>query len=134
VIGTFNTCLRGPTHRSLTDTSGGYNLRGAGFAHHTPRPSRPTVLRFPPKGPPGLRLSIQSLPTELQKKQTLNFVSGSLHLISTAVYHLNIALLTVSHQNLGVTRINWKVDYSATMVSYNSYQLNAQSTKTSSKI
>jgi hypothetical protein len=134
VIGTFNTCLRGPTHRSLTDTSGGYNLRGAGFAHHTPRPSRPMVLRFPPKGPPGLRLSIQSLPTELQRNQTLNFVSGSLHLISTAVYHLNIALLMVSHQNLGVTRINWKVDYSATTVSYNSYQLNAQSTKTSSKI
>jgi hypothetical protein len=29
-IGTFNTCSRGPTERSLTDTGGGYNLRGAG--------------------------------------------------------------------------------------------------------
>jgi hypothetical protein len=28
-IGTFNTCSRGPTHRSLTDTGGGYNLGGA---------------------------------------------------------------------------------------------------------
>jgi hypothetical protein len=26
VIGTFNTCSRGATHRSLTDTGGGYNL------------------------------------------------------------------------------------------------------------
>jgi hypothetical protein len=36
VIGTFNTCLWGSTHRSLTDTSGGYNYLRA---------------------PPGLRLS-----------------------------------------------------------------------------
>jgi hypothetical protein len=28
-IGTFNTCSRGPTHRSLTDTGRGYNLEGA---------------------------------------------------------------------------------------------------------
>jgi hypothetical protein len=38
-ISTFNTCSRGPTHRSLTDTSGCYNLWGAGLPHHTPRPS-----------------------------------------------------------------------------------------------
>jgi hypothetical protein len=51
VINTFNIFSRGPTHRSLTDTDGGYNLGGAGLPHHTPRPSQPTVLRFPPKGP-----------------------------------------------------------------------------------
>jgi hypothetical protein len=49
-IGTFNTCLRGIIHRSLTDTGGGYNLRGTDFSHHTPRPSQLTVLHFPPKG------------------------------------------------------------------------------------
>jgi hypothetical protein len=38
-IGTFNTCLRGSTHRSLTDTGGAYNLGGAGFPHLTPQPS-----------------------------------------------------------------------------------------------
>jgi hypothetical protein len=36
VINTFNTCSRGPTHWSLTDTGGGYNLGGAGLPHHTP--------------------------------------------------------------------------------------------------
>jgi hypothetical protein len=51
VIGTFNTCLRGSTHRSLTDTGGGYNLRGVGLPHHTPQPFQPMVLHFPPKGP-----------------------------------------------------------------------------------
>jgi hypothetical protein len=49
-IGTFNTCSRGATHHSLTDTSGGYNLGGVGLPHQTSRPSEPTVLHFPPKG------------------------------------------------------------------------------------
>jgi hypothetical protein len=49
-IGTFNTFSRGPTHRSLTDTNRGYNLKGVGFPHHTLQPSQPIVLRFPPEG------------------------------------------------------------------------------------
>jgi hypothetical protein len=57
-IGTFYTCLRWPTDRSLTHTSGGYNLGRADFSHHTPRPSRPTVLCFPLMAPPSLRLTI----------------------------------------------------------------------------
>jgi hypothetical protein len=48
-IGTFNTCSRGSTHRYLTDTGGGYNLKGVSFSHTTPRPSQPTALPFPPK-------------------------------------------------------------------------------------
>jgi hypothetical protein len=39
--GTFNTCSWGSTHRSLTDTGGGYNLRGAGLPH-THSPTFPT--------------------------------------------------------------------------------------------
>jgi hypothetical protein len=35
-IGTFNTYSRGPIHRSLTDTGGGYSFEGAGFSHTTP--------------------------------------------------------------------------------------------------
>jgi hypothetical protein len=46
-IGTFNTCSWGLTHRSLTDTGGGYNHEGAGFPHST---SQPTVLPFSPTG------------------------------------------------------------------------------------
>jgi hypothetical protein len=38
-IGTFNTCSRGPTHRSLTGTGGDYNPGGAGLSHTTPRSS-----------------------------------------------------------------------------------------------
>jgi hypothetical protein len=36
VICMFNTFSREATHRSLTDTCGGYNLRGANLPHHTP--------------------------------------------------------------------------------------------------
>jgi hypothetical protein len=50
-ISTFNTWLRGPTHRSLTDTGECYNLRGAELPHHTPWPSQSMVLSFPPKCP-----------------------------------------------------------------------------------
>jgi hypothetical protein len=50
-IDTFNACMWGPTHWSLTDTDGGYNLGDAGFPPHTAQPSHPTVLHFPPKGP-----------------------------------------------------------------------------------
>jgi hypothetical protein len=50
VIGTFNTCSWGTTHRSLTDTGGGYNLGGVGLPYHTLWPSQPMVLHFSPKG------------------------------------------------------------------------------------
>jgi hypothetical protein len=49
-IGTFNTCSLGPTHQSLTNTGGGYNLRGASLPHTTPQPSQPMALHFSPKG------------------------------------------------------------------------------------
>jgi hypothetical protein len=57
-IGTFNTCSRGPTHRSVTDRCGGYNRKGAVFSHTTPRPSQPAVFPFHLRALPGLRLSI----------------------------------------------------------------------------
>jgi hypothetical protein len=65
-IGTFNTCSRKPNHRSLTDTGGGYNLEGADFPHTTPRPSQSAVYPFHLRVPPGLKLSINSLPSELE--------------------------------------------------------------------
>jgi hypothetical protein len=53
-ISTFNTCSQGPTHRSLTDTGGGYNLEVAGLPHTTPRPFQPMVSTFHLRAPPGL--------------------------------------------------------------------------------
>jgi hypothetical protein len=56
-IGMFNTCSREPTHRSLTDTGGGYNLEGAGFPHTTLRPSQSIVYPFHLRAPPDLRFN-----------------------------------------------------------------------------
>jgi hypothetical protein len=51
VISMFNTFSWWASHRSLINTGRGYNLEGVKLPHHTPRPSQPTVLRFPSKGP-----------------------------------------------------------------------------------
>jgi hypothetical protein len=65
VIDTFNTCSRGSTHRSLTDTGGGYNLRGAGFPHTTHGPFQSMVSIFHLRDPPGLQFN-QVLPIKLK--------------------------------------------------------------------
>jgi hypothetical protein len=67
-IDTSNACLWGPTNRSLTDTDGGYNLRGVSFPHTTPWPSHPAVSTFHLRAPPGLELSIQSLPKDQERE------------------------------------------------------------------
>jgi hypothetical protein len=55
-------------------------------------PTFPTNgLHFSPKGPTGLRLSINSLPPDLKGDQALNLTSGSLHSTSIVTYHLSIA-------------------------------------------
>jgi hypothetical protein len=56
-IGTFNTCSWGPTHRSLIDTCGAYNLGGAGLPHTTPRPSQPAVSTFHLRASPDLHFN-----------------------------------------------------------------------------
>jgi hypothetical protein len=75
---------------------------------------------------PGLRLSKQHLPIELEREQALNLMSERLHSTSTVTYHLSIALLTVSHDKMGVTRITRKEDLNVSTVSSNSYKLNVQ--------
>jgi hypothetical protein len=69
----FNTCSREPTHRSLTDTGGGYNLRGAGLPQATPRPSQPMLSTFHLRAPPGLRLSITTNPNTQEWEAPLDF-------------------------------------------------------------
>jgi hypothetical protein len=56
-IDMFNTCSRGPTHRSLTDSGEGYSLEGAGFPCTTPWPSQPAVFTFHLRASPGLQFN-----------------------------------------------------------------------------
>jgi hypothetical protein len=55
--GTLNTCLRGPTDRSLTDTGGGYYLGGSSFPHTTLQPSQPAISPFLLKALLGLQFN-----------------------------------------------------------------------------
>jgi hypothetical protein len=57
-ICSIRTCLKVPTHRALTNIDRGYNLRGVDFPHHSSRLSQPTVLRFPLRALPGLKLTM----------------------------------------------------------------------------
>jgi hypothetical protein len=50
-----------------------------------------SYLPFLLKAPPGLTLSKQHLPTELEREHSLNLASGSLHSTSIVTYHLSIA-------------------------------------------
>jgi hypothetical protein len=61
VICTFNTFSWGPTHRSLTDTNGGYHLGDLSFPHHSPRPSKPMILLFSLLAPSSLKLTSSTI-------------------------------------------------------------------------
>jgi hypothetical protein len=50
-IGTFNTCSRVPTPRSLTDTSGGYHIENLGIATALSLPFPSEGSTDPPNGP-----------------------------------------------------------------------------------
>jgi hypothetical protein len=57
VIGTFNTCSRGPTERSLTDTCGCYNFGGAALPHTYSPTFLTSCPHFPLVAPPGLQFN-----------------------------------------------------------------------------
>jgi hypothetical protein len=80
-IGMFNTCSRGPTHRSLIDTGEGYNLGGAGLPHTTPRPSQPTVSPFHLRAPSSLQFN--QVPTTKPKCWVLKNIWPSRGLSTT---------------------------------------------------
>jgi hypothetical protein len=105
-IGTFNTCSRGPIHRSLTDTGGGYNNLRA---------------------PPGLKLSNLNIASSKRDMKHLSPTSGLSttqrlpRYISTPSNdkHLINTSKVIKGKSEGV--------HNVTMVLFNSYQPNAHS-------
>jgi hypothetical protein len=119
--------LAGPSHRSLNDTGGGYNLGGAGIPRLTLRPSQLTILQFPPKGPPGLRLSSLNISSSESDVKHLSPTCG----LSTT-RRLSKPISTSSNDQhhpstIKVIKGNSDVIHNATTVPINSYQPNAQS-------
>jgi hypothetical protein len=123
-IGTFNTCSRGPTHRSLTDIGGGYNLGGADLPHHTPRPFQPTVSTFHQRAPPGLQFNlVLSTKPEFEFKEPIVTMWSSDH---SAIYRNLWLHLTITNNlslAIGSTRIDQKVTLIQLEHQFNSYNL-----------
>jgi hypothetical protein len=109
-ISTFNTCSRGSTHRSLTDTGRGYNLGGTGFTHiHSP--TFPTsCLHFPLRAPPSLYFN--QVPLTKPKFEFKEPTAATWSFDHLAIYHsLHLCLAIANDQSLvmGSTRIDQKV-------------------------
>jgi hypothetical protein len=107
VIDTFNTCSRGATHRSLTDTGGGYNLGCADFPHSTLRSSQPVIFTFQLRTPPGLQLNyIPPIKLKLSFKEYMAVTRSFDHL---TIYHnlpLRVAIANDLFLAIGFTRID----------------------------
>jgi hypothetical protein len=97
-ISTFNTFSWGSTHRSLTDTGGGYNLEGVNFLHTTLWPSQLDVSPFHLSAPRSYVIK-QLITIWLKGDHALNLVSESIHSTSTVTYNLSIAELTMFCQD-----------------------------------
>jgi hypothetical protein len=124
MIGTFNTCLRGPTHRFLTDTGGGYNLKGVSFPHTTPRPSQPMVFTFHLRALPGLQFN-QDL-TKVPKFKFSKPIPVTWASDHSAIYHalqLRLAIANDLSLAIGSTRIDRKVILIQLGYQSNSYDL-----------
>jgi hypothetical protein len=123
-IGTFNTCSQGRTHRSLTDTVGGYNLGDADLPHHTLRPSQPTVSTFHPRAPSGLQFNHKpSIKSRFKFKEHIATTWSSDHSVIYRGLHLHLAIATDLSLPIGFTRIDRKVILMQLVYQSNSYNL-----------
>jgi hypothetical protein len=90
MISMFNTWSREPTHRSLTDIGGGYNLRCVGFPYHSlALPNRRSSVS--PKGPAGSQVINLTITNWIKNEQILNLTNETPHSTATAFYPLRIA-------------------------------------------
>jgi hypothetical protein len=90
-IGTFNTCSRVPTPRSLTDTGECYHIENLRIATTLSPPFPSEGSTDPPNGPAWSQIIHNNYQLNWRGKQALNLVSGSLHSTSTITYSLCIA-------------------------------------------
>jgi hypothetical protein len=124
VIGTFNTCSQGSTHRSLTDTVGGYNLEGADLPHHTLRPSQPTASTFHLRAPSGLQFNHKpSIKSRFKFKEHIAATWSSDHSTIYRGLHLCLAIATDLSLAIGFIRIDRKVILIQLVYQSNTYNL-----------
>jgi hypothetical protein len=120
----FNTCSRGPTHRSLTDTGGGYNLEGVDFSHTTPRSSQPVVSTFHLRALPSLHLNhIPPIKTKFKFKEAMAATWFFDHLVIYRNLHLHLSITNDLSLATRFTRIDRNVTLMQLGHQFNSYNL-----------
>jgi hypothetical protein len=123
-IGTFNTCSRGLTHQSLTDTGGSYNLGGASFPHTTPWPSQQVISTSHLRAPPDLQIN-QALETK-SKFKFKEHMTTTWSSDQSAIYcnlYLRLVITNDLSLAIGFTRINQKVTLMQLGQQFNFYNL-----------
>jgi hypothetical protein len=92
-IGTFNTCSRGPTEQSLTDTGGDYNLGGVSFPRTHSLTFPTSCLPFPLVAPPDLILTkFQQLNQSVEFKDPMATTWSFNHSAIYRSLHLRLAI------------------------------------------
>jgi hypothetical protein len=123
-IGTFNTCSRGPIHRSLIDTGGGYNLEGTGFSHTTHWPSQVAVSTFYLRDPPDLQFNhASSTKPNCKFKEFMAAPWSSDHSAIYCGLHLCLTIAKDLSLALEFTKIDKKVVLMQLGYQSNSYNL-----------
>jgi hypothetical protein len=106
----LNTCSRGSTHRSLTDTGGGYSLEGVVFPHTTPQPFQLMVSPFHLSAPSGLQFNHKpSIKSSFKFKEPTIATWSSDHSVIYRDLHLHLAIANNISLATGFTRIDQKV-------------------------
>jgi hypothetical protein len=109
VVGAFNTCSRGLTHQSLTDTGGRYNLGGAGLSHITPRPFHPAISIFHLRALLNLYFNHELLNQSFDFKDPMVATWSFDHSAIYRILYLCIAIANDLSLAIGSTRISCKV-------------------------
>jgi hypothetical protein len=124
MIDTFNTYSRGPTHRSLTNTGGDYNLGGASIPCTTPRPSQPVVSTFHLRAP--LDLQLNHIPPTKPKFKFKEHMTITWSFDHSTIYrglHLCLAMANDLSLAIELTRVDWKVSLMQQRHPFNYYNL-----------
>jgi hypothetical protein len=123
-IGIFNTCLRRPTHRSLTHTGGGYSLEGGSFPQSTLWPSQPIVFTFHLRAPPGLQFNHK--PSIIPNFEFKGSMAATWSSDRSTIYHgLHLCLVIANdlYLAIGFTMIHKKIILMQLGYQFNSYNL-----------
>jgi hypothetical protein len=114
----------GPTHRSLTDTGGGYSLEGVHFPHTTLQPSQSTIFTFHLRALPGLQFNHKpSIKPRFNFKNPMTALWSSDRSTIYRGLHLRLVIANNLSLAIGFTWIDQKIILMQLGYQFNYYNL-----------